>query len=206
MSVKQDFNNYYAVSALVSAEVHRTLKDSRIINLIASNAQAASMRAGEQAAGFRALTKSIDELASYTSNASKHINNLAVKTSKIAADTSRSEAALKRFDRVIEKAKDARFGYTLEKAVQKTRANYQTARESFNKQIAEMCDCLEDLGRELRTATVLASIARVEASRISDDNRHTFEMVANTVDKSANQIKARVNFSLSLLRDVYIDK
>lgn len=204
MAVKQDFNNYYAVSALVSAEVHRTLKDSRLINLIASNAQAASMRAGEQAAGFRALTKSIDELAVYTSNASKHINSLAVKTSKIAADTSRSEAALKRFNKVIDKAKDARFGYTLEKAIQNTRDNYLTAKENFNKQIDEMCDCLEDLDRELRTATVLASIARIEASRISDENRTTFEMVANTVDQSASQIKERVKFSLGLLRDVYI--
>jgi hypothetical protein len=201
-NVNKDLNNYYVVSALVSAEVHRTLQDSRLINLIASNAQAASLRAGEQAAGFRALTKSIDELAGYTTAASKKINLLAVKTNKIAAHTARSEAAISRFNQVQDKASSAQYRETLNTAVTRTHDKYEQAKRDLTNQITEMCSCLEDLDRELRTATVLASIARVEASRINDDNQDTFQMVANTVDKAANQIKKRVRYSLGLLNDV----
>ena len=61
---------------------------------------------------------------------------------------------------------------------------------------------LEDLEQHLRSANVIASISRVEASRVDVGNQDTFFTVAETVDESANRIKKRVNYSRSLFNNV----
>lgn len=191
-------NNYFVVTAVVAAELHRTLQDCRVINLTASNAQAASLRAGQQAVGFRALTKFIDELAGYTTRAAKQINVLAIKTSKIAANTARADAALKRFYLVKRRASGATFADSLSSAVDQTEQRHQLLKADFEHRVAEMRRALDDLNQQLRTATVLASIARVEASRVDSKNQETFTAVADTVDAAAAQIKKRVNYSIGL--------
>lgn len=68
----------------------------------------------------------------------------------------------------------------------------------FDLRVADMRRSLEDLNQQLRSATVLAAIARIEASRVDSKNRETFTAVADTVDKAASQIKARVDYSIGL--------
>lgn len=205
MRTKQQTNylhNYYVVAAIVAAELHHTLQDCRNINLTASNAQAASLRAGDKAVGFRALTKFIDEMATYTMRMARHINQLAVRTSKIAAQTARSENALHRFQLVQRKAQGAPYADSINAAVSRTEQNYTRLKKEFEKLVAEMRTSLEDLEQHLRSANVIASISRVEASRVDVGNQDTFFTVAETVDASANRIKKRVNYSRSLFNNV----
>lgn len=194
--------NYYVVAAIVAAELYHTLQDCRSINLTASNAQAASLRAGDKAVGFRALTKFIDELASYTMRMARHINQLAVRTSKIAAETARSENALSRFKSVQIKAEGAAYADSVNAAVYRTEQNYNELKKEFEKLVSDMRMCLEDLEQHLRSANVIASISRVEASRVDEGNQDTFFTVAETVDATANRIKKRVNYSRNLFNNV----
>lgn len=198
MPSPKHLNNYFVVAAIVAAELYRTLQDCRTMNLTASNAQAASLRAGQQAVGFRALTQYIDELASYTTKAARQINQLAVKTSKLAADTARSKAALIRFHQVRRKAEGAIYADSLNVAVVRTEEAHRDMKADFDLRVADMRRSLEDLNQQLRSATVLAAIARIEASRVDSKNRETFTAVADTVDKAASQIKARVDYSIGL--------
>jgi hypothetical protein len=195
-------NNYYVVSAIVAAELFHTLKDCRVINLTASNAQAASLRAGNKAVGFRALTKFIDEMAIYTMKMARHINKLAIQTSKIATATARSESALNRFDEVKRKAEGAEFADSLVGAYSRTKVAHTALRGEFDRLVNEMRCSLEDLEQHLRSANVIASIARVEASRVDEGGSGTFFTVAETVDTMANKIKKRVNYSKNLFNDV----
>lgn len=199
---QQHLQNYYVVAAIVAAELHHTLQDCRIINLTASNAQAASLRAGDKAVGFRALTKFIDEMATYTMRMARHINQLAIRTSKIAAETARSESALKRFKLVQKKAEGAAYADSINHAVARTEAHYAQLSREFQKLVGDMRMSLEDLEQHLRSANVLASISRVEASRVDVANQDTFFTVAETVDATANRIKKRVNYSRSLFDNV----
>lgn len=198
MPSSKHLNNYFFVAAVVAAELYRTLQDCRTMNLTASNAQAASLRAGQQAVGFRALTQYIDELASYTTKAARQINQLAVRTSKLAADTARSKAALMRFHQVRRKAEGAVYADSLNVAVVRTEAAHRDMKADFDLRVADMRRSLDDLNQQLRSATVLAAIARIEASRVDSKNRETFTAVADTVDKAASQIKARVDYSIGL--------
>jgi methyl-accepting chemotaxis protein len=198
MPSSKNLNNYFVVAAVVAAELYRTLQDCRTMNLTASNAQAASLRAGQQAVGFRALTQYIDELASYTTKAARQINKLAVTTSKLAADTARSKAALMRFHQVRHKAKGAVYADSLNVVVARTEGAHRDMKANFDLRVADMRRSLEDLNQQLRSATVLAAIARIEASRVDSKNRETFTAVADTVDRAASQIKARVDYSIGL--------
>lgn len=195
--------NYYVVAAVVAAELHHTLGDCRTINLTASNAQAASLRAGDKAIGFRALTKFIDEMATYTMRMARHINQLAVRTSKIAAETARSENALHRFHLVQQKASGALYAGSIDAAVLRTEQNYLKLKKEFEHLVVEMRSSLEDLEQHLRSANVIASISRVEASRVDVGNQDTFFTVAETVDESANRIKQRVAYSRGLFDSVW---
>jgi len=194
--------NYFVIAAVVAAELHRTLQDCRTINLTACNAQAASLRAGQQAVGFRALTQFIDELAGFTTRSARRINLLAVQTSKLAADTARSESALMRFHQVKQKTQDAAYASSINPAVRRTEVKHRGMKQDFEQRVAEMRRSLEDLKLQLRSATVLAAIARVEASRVDSGNRDTFAAVADTVDSAANQIRLRVDYSISLFDSV----
>lgn len=197
-------NNYSVVSAIVAAELFHTLKDCRAINLTASNAQAASLRAGDKAVGFRALTKFIDEMASYTMKMARHINRLAIQTSKVATATARSEMVLTRFSEVRRKAEGAEYADSLNDAHARTKAAHEVLHKEFNKLVGEMRACLEDLEQHLRSANVIAAISRVEASRVDVGTQGTFFTVAETVDTMANKIKKRVNYSRSLFDNVKI--
>ena len=193
---------YFVSAAIVAAELHKAMLVAREISLTASNARALALRAGHGAAGFRAITEFIEELARKTVTASKDINGEAVKMSRTASEIARTRDALNRFHQAFEKAKGSTNLASLKPALEHTKAQFETLEATFHKQINQLIARLEELGRELRTATVLAAMSRVEASASGREFESSLNVIAENVARAAGKIQKHVKNSQQLFSEI----
>lgn len=187
--------NYFVLAAVVAADLHGAMAVARNIALTASNARALALRAGQGAAGFRAITDFIDELAKVTVNASCAINQLAGAFSHTSADIARAEEALERFDWVYERAQDSPYLTSLDDAYRRTQKNHQRLQAVFKQQVGALKIQLDALAGELRTATVLSAMSRVEASQAGVQFEGQLNLVAQNVADAAEEIQHLVRRS-----------
>lgn len=195
---------YFVNAAVVAAELHKAMQVAQKIAITASNARALALRAGQGAAGFRAITDFIDELAAVTVRASTTINGQAVTLSRTAVEGIRADNALTRFKTVYEKAPEAEFLSSLEPALAKTKAYREKLHQKFQKVSSELAIELEELARNLRTATVLSAMSRVEASHTGGEFYGSLNVIADSVASAADQIKEHVKKSQSLFNVISI--
>ncbi len=198
--VKQ--KNYFVVAATVAAELHKAMLIAREIYLTSSNARALALRAGQGAAGFQALTDFIDELARKTTVASRDINNQAVAMSRVASETARAESALNHFKVAYIKGKDSYYLKSIDSAFSRTEENYKAMRQSFNQLASNLKNALSDLARELRTATILATMSRVEASQAGKEFENSLNTIAENVSLASQSIERHVKYAQALFGDI----
>ncbi|WP_019606141.1 hypothetical protein [Teredinibacter turnerae] len=194
--------SYFVVAAEVAAELHKATMVAKDISLTASNARALALRAGHGAAGFRALTDFIDELANKTVNASGEINQRAMSVSRLASETARLKDAVARMNKAQVRAHEAPFQQTLAPVIRKTDSAYRDVQNDYDRQIFKLIADLNELARELRTATVLAAMSRVEASASGKDFEDSLNVIANNVAQAAEKIQAHVKTSQRLFTNV----
>jgi len=188
-------NRHFVAAAVVAAELHKAMIVAKEISLTASNAKALALRAGSGAAGFRALTDFIDELAKKTIYTSREVNTLAVQISKIASQTARVSFALERFEFAAQKAKTARYVESIAPACQRTQQEVQDMKRNFDKRVWQLKSKLDDIARELRTGIVLSTMSRVEATQSGKENEASLYTIAQNVADAAEKIRAHVNIS-----------
>ncbi|WP_075184630.1 chemotaxis protein [Teredinibacter haidensis] len=193
---------YFVSAASVAAELHKAMLVARDISLTASNARALALRAGHGAAGFRALTEFIDELARKTVSASKEINAEAIEMSRTASDIARARNALDRFQLAYKKGEGAPYLHTIDHAYTRTKQRHGRLEAAFRDQIYQLTDRLNELGRELRTATVLAAMSRVEASASGKAFEDSLNVIAENVAQAAEKIQLHVRYSQRLFGDI----
>lgn len=191
--------SYFVVAAIISAKLDQATKVAQKLSLTASNARAVALRAGDGAAGFRPLTDFIDRLADITVSSSKKINLLATSLSKTAADKVRVDGAIKHFLVVYDKAADSPYIDTLHKSFKKTSDHQDELQTSYIKQIRELANELDELRGELRTAVILATLSRVEASQAGVLYESALVNVADNVESAASEIKELINKSQELV-------
>ena len=202
MNAHREHQPYFVIAALVAAELYKAMHVARQITLIASNARALSQRAGHRAAGFRALTGFIDELANKTVKSSDHINALAIATSRTAISTVNGETSLARFNHAYRIAKDAPFLDSLNEATHAIRSQSETLRFDFQKNVWQLTNALEELARELRSATVLAAMSRVEAIAAGKEFQQSLQVIADNVSEAADRIQAHVKHSQQMISNL----
>ncbi|TVZ39078.1 hypothetical protein P886_3467 [Alteromonadaceae bacterium 2753L.S.0a.02] len=194
---------YFVIAAVVAAELHKAMLVAKEISLTASNARALALRAGHGAAGFRALTDFIDELANKTVSASGEINVRAITMSRLASETARMNDAVSRLESAKSKAAQAAHKNSLDRVLKNTHAAYDALERDYNKQIYKLTSDLDELARELRTATVLAAMSRVEASASGKEFEDSLNVIANNVAQSAEKIQMHVKASQRLFGDIH---
>lgn len=195
-------NSYFVVAAIVAAELHKAMLVARTISLTASNARAFALRAGHGAAGFKALTNFIDELAIKTVNASRNINSKAATMSRIASETARLQDGIARFEKAWEKSADAHYQSSISQPIQRTQAVYADLQLQFRKQVGQLVNELDELARELRAATVLATMSRVEASASGKEFESSLDVIATNVAEAAEKIQHHVKKSQRLFSNI----
>ncbi len=198
----EEKHSYFVLAAVIAAELDRASKVAKALSITASNARAVALRAGTSASGFRPLTDFIDQLASVTANSSKTINTIAANLSKTAANKFRADYAISRFEKVYEKAKDSVFIDSLNFGYQRTINKQQELLHNYHKQLLKLTTELDTLRDELRTAVILATLSRVEASQANILYQTSLINVAENVETAAIQIKIHINTSQQLVRNL----
>ncbi|UZD57028.1 chemotaxis protein [Shewanella algae] len=198
-SERQPTRQFYVRAAIIAAELEKTQGHCKEINIIASNAQAASIRAGSMALGFKALTHSIDELAHFTTHSATRINHLAQTISRLTSEQTRVRKAMLQFARAREKARKARYGDSIMPALEKNSQHFTALEQQCKRLSLDIELQLEELCQQLKTAKVLASLCRIEACRIKPADQATFNHVANRVDAAAGAIRTQVDKAIQLL-------
>lgn len=191
--------NYFVSAAVIASKLNKATQVAQQLSLTASNARAVALRAGEGAAGFRPLTDFIDRLADVTVSSSKKINSLAANLSKTATEKFRADTAIARFKVVYNKVGHYENIHSLNKTFERTKNSQHQLITVYKKQIKQLKDELDELGGELRTAVILATLSRVEASQAGIDYQESLQNVANNVESAANIIKSHINSSKQLV-------
>jgi hypothetical protein len=191
--------NFFVMAAVIAAELNRATKIARRLSLTASNARAVVLRAGESASGFRPLTEYIDRLANVTVSSSREINKLATELSKAAADKFRTDNAMSRFDMVYDKASEYKYISSLKFGYERTKKLQTTLMAKYKMQLGQLSLELDRLADELRTAGILATLSRVEASQAGALYQEALNNVADNVENAANLIKSHIYNSQQLV-------
>ena len=203
MAMQQTHNNPFFVSAAqVSAELHQAMLTAKQITLTAANARALAQRAGAGAAGFRAITDFIEELATMTVRASDAINKLAIITSRSASNIARAQHTQRQFKVAKQKALNAEFIDSLDKPNQASEQHLLSCKKQLTQAVANLDKQLEELRLELRTATVLAAMSRVEASQAGISYQKQLNIVAENVANAAEKIRTHVLRSQQLIKTI----
>lgn len=197
--MSEPIHNYFVNAAIIAAHLDKATKVAQQLSLTASNARAVALRAGEGAAGFRPLTDFIDKLANVTIKSSSQINIYATNLSKTAANKFRADNAVAKFNYVVNVNKDDMYISSLTPSLNKTVQNQKQLFIYYHKQLANLRLALEDLNGELRTAVILATLSRVEASQAKLEYQDSLNSVADNVESAASKIKKLIENALQLV-------
>lgn len=108
-----------------------------------------------------------------------------------------------RFNNVLTRVNgESTFVDSLHPSVHLTKATRASFVESYNRQIRELTISLSDLKGELRTAKILTTLARVEASQADIQYQASLESVATNVEEAASGIRSLIEASLIIVRDL----
>jgi len=192
----------FVTAAEVAAELNKGMVIAKRLLLIASNARALALRAGESAAGFRPITDSIDDLVRTTLDSSKVINGKAQRLSRIATAENRSALALSKFNSMYQRDKDAKYISSLDHVYEETQKQHVALMVEFRKEAKSLNDMLQDLYSELRTAQIISTMLSVEASQAGELYKNQLNSIATSVAESANAIQSHVSQSLKLFSEL----
>ena len=200
--MSQENYSFFVLAAVIAAELDKATKIAKKLSLTASNARAVALRAGEGAAGFRPLTDFIDRLAIVTVNSSTEINALAAGLSKTAANKFRTDSAITRFNIIFKKAADSVHIKSLNYGFNRTVSTQNKLLTNYQRQLSKLTTELDMLKDELRTAVILATLSRVEASQAGSLYQESLNNVAENVESAANDIRAHIQNSQQLVKNL----
>ncbi|WP_028025251.1 hypothetical protein [Enterovibrio calviensis] len=198
-------DNHFVTAAVVAAELYKAREIANDISLTASNARALALRAGQGAAGFRAITDFIDQLAETTVQTSDTINFKAVTISRLATDIVRSERTIARFNQAAKASHDAQFVQSIIDPIVHMKNDHAIVLRQFHREVAQLSELLENLAREIKTASVLSAMSRVEASQSGKKFEEGLNVVADNVSTAAERIQVHIMLSQSLCRELSDD-
>jgi hypothetical protein len=199
-------HSYFVIAAIIAKQLSQATQIAKNLSLTSSNARAVALRAGESAAGFKPLTEFIDQLAALTINYSANINSAATELSQVAVKRVNAKKTKIHLEQVYIKAKDSKYIHSLDNAFTKISNLYEHYETKFNHIIFHLIETLTELKSELRTATILATLSRVEASRSGHIYEADLNHVADNVETSTQQIKALIENAIVNVRELGIEQ
>ena len=188
-------------AAAVSSELREVRRIAREMSLGVMNAKAISHRAGDTARGFRPITDFIDEMAHEIIALVGRISQQSVSFSNLAVHHRHLRQTRERYRQVIEQGNAVRYIASLRQVMDKLDEEMERCRKEFIRMTRQLRALLEDIQRSTRGAQIISATSRVEASR-AEGFSQSLEVVANQVDTSTMNIRARLQSSLDCLSGV----
>ena len=188
MSSISDQGQILTSAATITARLSEALSTARNMSLGVLNAKAISVRAGDVAKGFQALTVFIDEMTSDVVSTIRGINQASLSITRMAMHRSRLRSSRQRFYTALEHGKDASHIHSLDRLMVKLDDDYTQLNQQLIDELIHLDDLLDDILASLRPAGIIAANSRIEASR-AQNVRANLEVVADSLDESAKRIQ-----------------
>ncbi|WP_419813281.1 hypothetical protein [Bacterioplanoides sp.] len=186
----------FVTAASIAAELHQAMLEAKGLALTAKNARALAVRAGSKTVGFKAITHFIDELASDIIRQSHYINGVSEKLSQEAVNLWRATMAADKFEWIAQQhnAHQASLNDAMSQCFQQR----EQLSGSLQRGLRELEEQLEEGDKHIRTANLIATSSKVEASS-ADEFRGQLEVIANNITDTADKIRTHLSKARSLL-------
>lgn len=200
MAVQTDHSKLTIAAATIAAELYYAELTARSLTISAKNAAAIVLRAGNRAAGLSVISSFYDELAGKTIKLARVINVTAVRLSNVTVSEWRTTTAIERLQQASKKAADAPNQHCIQELQIQIKENLDDIGSQFAKLVSSLSRDLREIQSHMRAIDVVAVTSRLEAHRTGEFKDGLLHMAA-TIQQQANDIKQRVNRSVSLLDD-----
>ena len=188
----------FVALAKISRELFLATKTAQEVSLIAKNARALTVRAGDKVLGFKAITNFIDDLASTTITLATTINRQSLEVATLAAELQRKLYGLEQFKIVLsdEKAVSRESCRGPQQILQRVVDQNQSEQKL---KLNRLLSNLSDIQQEIRSAGIIALNAKVESAK-SPEYQASLDVIADDILHSTNQIKERIDRSQSIIK------
>lgn len=191
----------FVCAAQISAHLGQATEVAKSISLTAKNARAITVRAGRLAAGFKAITDFIEEFAKFTMDSAETINGIAVTISKLATQQVRTKQAMDIFTTTSKQSLPPKFTHSIEPALIRSRTLINNLNAQLAEQILLLDIQLDETQKQTRSATVISTTARVEASQAGKYQRQ-LDSIADAIDTASEKIRQALTQARLLLRSL----
>lgn len=188
----------FVVAARVAAHLHFATEIAKQLSLTAKNARAITARAGQQAAGFTAITGFIQELATNTIQLSQQIDNIAVKIAMHATDLERTIQAYNSLLKVKVNAAQAPYVNSIEPFLYKAKGKADSLTHNFDSMLDQLIYLVEQTRLQIRSAEVISTMSKIEASK-SGAFEEQLKVIAVNIFEAASNIRTELESAESLL-------
>jgi len=188
----------FVALAKISRELYLATKTAQEVSLIAKNARALTVRAGDKVLGFKAITNFIDDLATTTIQLASTINQQALEVATLAAELQRKQYGLQQFDLVI-KDEESVYRESCRKPRKKLLDEIENNEREQKYQLNRLESNLSDIQQEIRSAGIIALNAKVESAQ-SPEYQASLDVIADDILHSTNLIKERIDRSQSIIK------
>jgi hypothetical protein len=177
--------------ASITTELGDVVDIAKEISLAAANAKAIAFRAGDKAKGFLPITDFINELAKETMGRVAVINKLAITLFLMTVHDYRKTTAYEKIEEVIKLSGGAVYAHSMRRPHDTMQDKVLACRRQFRHEIARLLSQLEDVMNNARTARIIATYSRIEASQ-AGEYLQSLQMVAENVDHAGQTIHDNV--------------
>jgi len=188
----------FVTAARIAAHLYFATKIAKNLSLTAKNARAITARAGQQAAGFTALTTFIQELSNNTIRLAQQVNIVAVNISMTATQLERIQYAKSQFIRAQSLGSDAQYINSIDGCLLQTAQAEQQLINKFSSLHYELDNLIEDTRKQIRFAAVISTMSKVEASQ-SGTFEVQLDVIAANILLSGNEIRQELESAEALL-------
>ncbi len=188
----------FVTAAVVAAHIHTATRHAQDMALVAKNARAIALRAGDLAMGFRPITNFIEEIARQTTQSASTVNQLSLAIARIAVNRARLESFYRRLGKARQLADGQQLPARLEQQYADTGTALNALQRDSEHKLQQLFQLLDDAVKEIRAANVIATAARVEASR-AGASKAQLEHVANNIEQAAIAIRHDLSTAMNML-------
>jgi galactitol-specific phosphotransferase system IIB component len=186
----------FVQAANIAGLLHFAVKQARELSLTAKNARVIAVRAGDKAAGFKAITDFIDRLAVSTIEQAVEINAIAIKLSRLSVEMARVEELLETYQTVQQRSRQSLHVASLVRPYNALQQQLDVLQLQFKRLRNELVFAITETRREVRSADIIATTSKVEAS-LAAEFKAPLEVIANNIEETSGQIKTYLERALA---------
>ncbi len=193
--------NIDVASNCIAAELYHAATLAKSLSLTAKNAQAITLRAGDNSLGFKAITVFINEFAETIIHQASKINDQAVSISRLSISHAHTMSTSKQFNRAWDFAGKESHREDLKEILLSLHERANQAQEKMRLMLQHLEFDLEESQMQMRAAGIIATTSKTEASRAGEYQESLFT-IANNIETTSSKIRTHLKAASKFLSEL----